>query len=616
MVPWVFVVLDEMPLTANGKVDRNSLPGPDQANSWSRGEEFAAPRTATEELIAGIWAEILNLERISIFDNFFELGGHSLLATQVVSRLRACFKVEVALRNVFEFPTLAGLAESVDRAIGTQQGAMAPALQPVPRGQDLPLSFAQQRLWLADQVLAGEAVYNMPFAMRLKGKLNAFALAQAMQEIVRRHEALRTNFIAVDGQPMQVIHPARPVSVPYKDLSKLPEAERQAELERLVYEEARYPFDLAHSPLLRAALIHLDDKDNVALCSMHHIVSDGWSIGVLVKEMATLYEAFSEGRPSPLMALPIQYADFAHWQQTWLQGEVLQGHLNYWKQHLGATPPLLQLPTDHPRPSAPNYNSARKLCSIPVESSDSLKGISRREEVTMFMTLFAAFQTLLYRYTNQDDIVMGTAIANRNRAETETLIGCFVNLLALRTDLSGNPTFRELVGRVREVTLGAYAHQDLPFERLVQELHPDRDASVNPLLQVVCVYHNTPMQQLDLPGTSLSFVSRSDYNSMNFERGKIQFDLILSITDVGEGLAAIIYYRTDLFDESTIERLASQFRTLLGEIADDPDKRISDYRLISEDESHGLLPSHFPKAKLSQKDFENFLSEINEASMA
>jgi hypothetical protein len=397
-------------------------------------------------------------------------------------------------------------------------------------------------------------------------------------------------------------------------MSKLPQEKRQVELERLAYREARYPFDLAHSPLLRVALVHLDDDENVALCSMHHIVSDGWSIGVFVKEMSTLYEALSNGRPSPLPALPIQYADFAHWQRSWLHGEVLEGLLDYWKKQLSDAPSVLHLPIDRPRPAVPTYDSALKSFLIKTESANLLKAITRREGATMFMTLFAAFQALLHRYTNQQDILVGTAIANRNRAETESLIGCFVNLLALRTDLSGNPTFRELLARVREVALGAYAHSELSFERLVQELHPNREASVSPLLQAVFVYQNVPMQQLSLPDASLSFVSRSGYNPVNIERGKSQFDLLVSMTDVSEGLAGIISYRTDLFYHSTVERLANRFQTLLNEIAADPDKRVSEYRLISEDESGGLAPAHLPKAKLSQKDFENFLAEIGSSA--
>ena len=453
MVPAAFVVLEALPLMPNGKVDRRALP-PFDRTLLEREHLFVSPRTPAEELLAEVFAQVLGIERVGVYDNFFDLGGHSLLATQAISRIREAFAMEIPLRRLFEMPTVAALAESIDGGGRAGRNLLAPPILPVPRDGDLPLSFAQQRLWFIDQLDPGNSVYNFPAALRLKGQLNVAALERSINEIVKRHETLRTTFVTVDGRPAQVIAPTVIVTLPVLSLQELSESAREAEVQRLVIAEAHQPFDLARGPLLRVTLLRLAEEEHVGLLTMHHIVSDGWSTGILIREMAFFYKSFSSERSSSLPELAIQYADFAHWQRQWLQGEVLETQLNYWKERL-LDAPLLELPTDHPRPAAQTFRGSHQSLRLPRTLSDGLKALSRQEGTTLFMTLLAAFQILLHRYTSQDDLIVGTPIANRNRLEIEGLIGFFVNTLVMRTDLSGNPGFRELSRRVREVCLGA-----------------------------------------------------------------------------------------------------------------------------------------------------------------
>jgi acyl carrier protein len=394
------------------------------------------------------------VERIGIHDNFFHLGGHSLLATQVVSRLREAFQVDIPLRRIFELPTVAGLTQSIELTRRVGHTLAAPAILPVQHDGDPPLSFAQQRLWFIDQLDPGNSVYNFPAAVRLTGPLDLAALKKSLNEIVRRHEVLRTTFVTVDGHPGQVISLTSTVALPLVDLRELSEAERETEVQRLAIEEARRPFDLAKGPLLRASLLQLGEQEYVGLLTMHHIVSDGWSTGVLIREIAIIYQAALAGRASPLPDLPIQYADFAHWQRQWLRGETLKIQLDYWQRQLSGAAQL-ELSTDHPRRPVQTHRGAHQALALPNNVTERLKTLSRQQGVTIFMSLVAAFKVLLHRYTGQDDIIVGTPIANRNRLEIEGLIGFFVNTLVLRTDLSGNPSFKELLRRVREVCLGA-----------------------------------------------------------------------------------------------------------------------------------------------------------------
>ncbi|MBD2741503.1 non-ribosomal peptide synthetase [Coleofasciculus sp. FACHB-1120] len=443
-----------------------------------------------------------------------------------------------------------------------------------------PASFAQQRLWFLDQLFPGNTFYNVATALRLTGSLNTSALEETFNEIVRRHEALRTTFRMLDGQPVQVIASSLTIPLPLVDLRHLPATERDVETRRLATEERSRPFDLSQDSLLRVMLLQLDSSEHVLLLNLHHIVSDGWSIGVLIRELGTLYTAFGNNERSPLPELPIQYADFADWQHEWLQGEVLETQLAYWKQQLDNIPSL-NLPTDKPRPATPTYRGATQFLELPKSLSEELEVLTQRQGVTLFMTLLAAFQTLLYRYTQQSDIVVGSPIANRNRREIEGLIGFFVNSLVLRTNLSGNPTFLELLSRVREVALGAYAHQDLPFEKLVEELHPERNLSQHPLFQVAFSLQNTPIEALELPGLTLSH--------LDFDNPSAKFDLEFHLWESPEALRGQVIYSTDLFDDATITRMLGHFQTLLEDIVANPEQSLCELCLLTAAERQQLL---------------------------
>lgn len=465
------------------------------------------------------------------------------------------------------------------------------SLSSVSRNKVLPLSFAQQRLWFLEQLMPGNPFYNVPCSVRFIGQLDNAALEQTFNEILRRHEALRTTFVMVEGQPAQAIAPALSVPLRLVDLRQLPATEREVAAQQIATQEAQRPFNLNAGPLLRVTLLQLDTADHVLLMNLHHIIADGWSLGVLVREIQALYTAFSSGLPSPLEELPIQYADFAIWQLGWLQGEVLADQLTYWQQQLHDIP-ILNLPTDRPRPALPSFRGATQLLELPPTLSQALEALSQQEGVTLFMTLLAAFQTLLYRYTQQDDIAVGSPIANRNRKEIEPLIGFFVNSIVMRTNLSGNPTFRELLARVREVALLAYAHQDLPFEKLVEELQPERDLSRNPLFSVVFALQNAPMEKLELPGLTL--------NPWKFDAGTTRFDLEFHLWERSEehcglwgersqGLSGFVAYSTDLFERATIARMVGHFQTLLEEIVANPNQRVATLPLLTTDERHQLL---------------------------
>jgi amino acid adenylation domain-containing protein len=572
MMPSAFVLLESLPLTTNGKIDRRSLRAPD-INRAEFESNFTEPRTPDEQLIAEIWAEVLGLERVGIHDNFFELGGHSLLATQAISRLREAFQVEVPLRSLFESPTVATVTESLLQ-YRAEQKLKAPPIKQASRQGELPLSFAQQRLWFLDQLQPGNPAYNIPAAVRLKGALNVAVLEQTFQEIIKRHEALRTTFNSVEGRPAQVIISSFNFTLPIVNLRELSQAEREAEAMRLAAEEARQPFDLTKWPLLRVTLLHLDETEYLLLVTVHHIVADGWSMGVLVREVAALYEAFCSGKPSPLPELSVQYADYAVWQINWLQGEVLEAKLADWKQQLGQILPPLQLPAKQPRSAVSSNQAEIQKFQLSGQVSEALNALSRQQNVTLFMTLLAALQTLLYRYTNQEDIVVGTDLANRTQVETEALIGFFVNILVLRTDMRGNPTFRQLLDRVREVTLKAYTHQDLPFDKLVEELRPDRTLNQTPLFQVLFVMQNAPMPTLEMAGLTLMPVA--------IDSGTAKFDLALFVSETETGIVGSWKYNSGLFDRETIVQMSNRFETLLGSIVAQPDSRLNTLEILTE----------------------------------
>ena len=431
MVPSAFVTLAEVPLTPNGKVDRKALPAPEWGGEANSG--FVAARTPVEEMLCGIWEQLLKRDQVGIHENFFELGGHSLLATQVVSRVRESFNVELPLRVIFESPTISEISETIEEAMRAEEGVALSPIIPISRDSQLPLSFSQQRLWFIDRFEPESAAYNVPASVRLRGQIDVPALEQALSELIRRHETLRTVFGEAEGLPVQAIMPAEPLHLAITDIGELSEEERLIEARRLVTCDALLPFDLSRGPLLRTGLVRLADDDHIVLFTMHHIVSDGWTIDVLIRELTALYTAFTNSEPSPLTELPIQYADFAAWQREWLQGEVLESELRYWRQALSGAPAMLELPTDRPRPAVQSSHGANQLIVLSEELTAGLKQLSRAEGVTLFMTLLTSFQTLLYRYTGQDDIVIGTPIAGRNRADIEGLIGFFVNTLVLRT---------------------------------------------------------------------------------------------------------------------------------------------------------------------------------------
>nr|WP_318528447.1 non-ribosomal peptide synthetase/type I polyketide synthase [Plectonema radiosum] len=601
MIPGAFVILDVLPLTPNGKVDRRALPAPDFQPELER--SLVAPRTPIEEMLASIWTDVLGIELVGVHHNFFELGGHSLLATQVISRVRDTLAVELPLRSLFESPTVASLAERVEIAIAPGQSIKVSPLLPISRAAEIPLSFAQQRLWFIEQLHPNSALYNIPLALRLSGQLNVAALESSLNEIIRRHEALRTNFAIIEGKPVQVIASTLNLKLQVVELLHImPSSDIGVETQRLASTEAMEPFDLEHSPLVRATLLQESETEHVFVLTVHHIIFDGWSMGVLYSELATLYSAFCAGSDPVLPELPIQYADFSVWQRQWLTGEILSTQLNYWKQQLKDAPGLLELPTSRPRPAVQTNRGAYHSLALSQELSVALTRLSKRTGVTLFMTLLAAFQTLLYRYTGQDDIVVGTPIANRNRKEIEGLIGFFVNTLVMRTDLSGNPSFKQLLSRVREVAIGAYAHQDLPFEELVEALQPVRSLSHTPLFQVMFTLENSPMPSFDLPDLTVS--------SLVVETTAAKFDLTLSMSNTSSGLIGSWEYNSDLFDNDTIARMAEHFQTLLSGIVANPEQRVSELPLLTQRERHQLLvewnntTKEYPKDKCIHNLFE------------
>jgi amino acid adenylation domain-containing protein/non-ribosomal peptide synthase protein (TIGR01720 family) len=586
MLPALFISVEAIPRTPSGKLNRRALPAPDSARPELEAA-YVAPRTPQEEIMANVWAQLLNVDQVGVYDNFFELGGHSLLATQLTSRLRDAFGVDLPLREIFEAPTVAALALKVELAQRQAAGLTAPPITPVVRDGDpvtgsspaMPLSFAQQRLWFLDQLEPDSPVYNIPDAVRLRGELHAAALEASLNEIVRRHESLRTTFTMVDGRPVQIIHPELRLSLPVVDLTDLPAVEREARAQALAHGEGQRPFNLERGPLVRAQLLKLADDDHVVLFTMHHIVSDGWSSSVLVREVAALYPALAAGQPSPLPPLTIQYADFAHWQRNWLQGEALAQQLDYWRAQLADAPPRLDLPIDHPRPSLQSNRGAYYTFELPADLLHKLETLSQQAGATLFMTLLAAFQTLLSRVTRQDDISIGAPIANRTRAEIEPLIGFFVNTLVLRTRFAPDAAFRDLLAQVRETTLGAYAHQDVPFEMIVDAVQPERDLSHTPLFQVMFMLHSqTPRQQtLQLPGLRLE--------QMETTTGVAMFDMTLALQPGPDGIAGGVEYNADLFEEATIARLMRHFRTLLEGLTADPDAPVATVPLL---ETHDL----------------------------
>ncbi len=591
MVPALFVGLPTLPLTDNGKVDRRALPAPGGARPDLEGA-FVAPRNEVEDKVAAIWAGVLGLDEVGVNDNFFDLGGHSLLATRAISRIRDAFGVALPLRPLFENPTVAGLAECVEAAL--RDGASMIVMPPLVRheGTDpAPLLSSQRALWFLDQLDPGRATFHVTAAVRISGPLNLAALARSFDAITRRHDALRTTFATDRGEPIQVLSDDHQ-TLAVLDLSNLPTDQRVTEARRLAAFESRRPFDLAKERLVRCQAIELEPSDHVVLLTMHHIITDGWSFGIAARELATLYDAFVEGKPSPLPPLAIQTSDFARWQRSWLDsGPAVDALLGYWTQQLDGLS-MLELPTDHPRPPVRRGRGEVIPFELPAALSKGIVDLGRREGTTPFMTLLAAFQAVLHRWSGLDDIAVGSPIANRNRAEVEGLIGYFVNMLVMRGDLSGGPTFREFLARTRETALGAFEHQDLPFDRLVEALHPGRDLSRTPLFQAMFVLQNNAMPDVGRAELAL------DAFDVGEGTGTAKFDLTLALVEAEGAFSGSVEYDVDLFDPSTIDRMIDRLRTLLEAVVLDPGRRIVDIPLLDPAEVDqvivGLNPAAVP----------------------
>ena len=588
MLPAAIVELEELPLTPNGKIDRRALPAPVQLRSDLE-TVFQGPRTPAEEVLAALWSEILRVDSIGIHDNFFHLGGHSLLAVQVISRIQATFNTELPLPLFFESPTIAACAEKIEECMRDQLELKAAPLVRASREKDLPLSFAQQRLWFLDQLEQGSSFYHISRAFRFRGPLNIKALSEAVNEIVRRHEPLRTSFVSVDGTPIQRIEEPRPIVIEPFDLRQVPENDRDDEVRQLAGKRIRESFDLTRSPLLRTTLIRTDDEEWVFVLTIHHITGDAWSLSILFRELTVLYAAFAQNKVSPLPDLEIQFADVAAWQRSWLDDEILDKHISYWEQQLAGAPLVLELPSDKPRPPKQTFRGARLRFSLPSELTAHLKKLSTQEGVTVFMTFLAGFQVLLSRYTQQTDFIVGTDVANRTRVETEGMIGFFVNVLPLRANLSENPTFRNLLRQVRETTLRSYAHQDVPFEKLVARLKPKRDLSRNALVQVLLVMQNTPQHELELQGVMVT--------PFEIPAESSRFDLALFLWERDNSFCGSYLYNPDIFDVRTIEGMSVHFETLLKSILENPASRIDSLRMKTEEE---LLKEELEKRERHQ----------------
>ncbi|HSF40834.1 MAG TPA: condensation domain-containing protein, partial [Thermoanaerobaculia bacterium] len=583
MVPAAWVTLAALPLTPSGKVDRRALEKMEALSLSPGGGERVAPRTPEEEVLAAIWARVLGVSEVGATDDFFALGGHSLLATQLVVEVREAFGVDLPVRAVFRAPTVAAQAEAM--ALARAEGGGFPAagpILPVSREGRIPLSFAQERLWFLDRLTPGSPAYNLPVALRVRGELDLSALARAVAAVVERHEALRTTFVDLEGKPAQKIAPASGWSLPMRDLSDSPDPESEAR--RLAAAEAARPFDLARGPLLRTELLRLGPGEHVLLLTVHHIAADLWALGILVREVATFYAAGTTGRPAGLPELPVQYADFAVWQRGWLQGEVLERQLAFWRERLAGAPPALDLPTDRPRPPVQSLRGAALPFSAGPELTAALAGFGRSRGATLFMTLTSALAVLLGRLAGQEDVVLGAPIANRQRPELAGLVGMFVNTLALRVPLAGNPAFAGLTDRVRSLALDAFAHQDVPFEKLVEELETRRDLSRHPLFQVVLAFQNVPLGRVEVPG-GLSL------EPLGLDSATTQFDLTFTLQETGGDLAGAIEAATDLFDAATVRRLAGHLRTLLEGAVAAPETALADLPLLTREERGQILVS-------------------------
>ncbi|OLT58220.1 non-ribosomal peptide synthetase [Moorena bouillonii] len=604
MVPSGLMVLSQLPLTPNGKVDRKALPVPDVASSVLT--EYVAPETEAQKVLAEIWAEVLGIEKVGIHDNFFDLGGHSLMATQVVSRVRQVLNIEFPLTKLFENSQLVSLAQEIEVYLAQSQSVETVAIQPREENENPPpLSYAQQRLWFLEKLALSSNAYNMPLTLNLVGKLDYVALQNSLNEIMARHETLRTTFSEINGTPVQRIKSPFELELPIIDLSGLTASEQTTKLQQLLQEENELSFNLEVDLPIRVQLYQLGTTEHILQITLHHIASDGWSLTVLTKELSAIYTATLEDKPSPLSSLPIQYADFAVWQRNYLQGETLEKQLSYWKQKLQDLPQL-QLPTDNPRPPVQTFNGAGIPINIPAALTSKVKQLSQKQGTTLFMTLLAAFKILLFRYSGQESIAVGSPIANRNRSEIEGLIGFFVNSLVMYTDLGGEPSFIEVLNRVKQTALEAYGNQDIPFEKLVEELQPERVLSQNPLFQVMLAVQQ---EEILKPSFSLPNLEVGWYEGGGAEM-TVRFDIELHLLPVGEEIKGFCAYNRDLFSAETISRMMSHYENLLSAAVETPERPVSQLPLMTESELDQILvewnntKTDYPKDKCIHQLFE------------
>ncbi|MEB0299047.1 condensation domain-containing protein, partial [Pseudomonas sp. 10S4] len=582
MVPTHLLFLDQWPLTANGKLDRKALPQPDASQVQ---QDYVAPHSELEQQIATIWQDVLKLERVGLTDNFFELGGHSLLATQMVSRIRQTLGLNLQLRQLFENASLKACVAALEQT----QVSRPVAIARVSRDEPLALSYAQQRQWFLWQMEPLSAAYHIPAALRIHGALDLAALQRSFSALVQRHESLRTTFVQIDDRAFQVIHAdLAPTVVP----EILPEAtgNNNAQIRAFVERQMQQPFDLKNGPLLRVGLLRIAADEHVLVLTQHHIVSDGWSMQLLVQELIQRYADYSEGREVELAALPIQYADYAVWQRQWMEAGERERQLAYWTGVLDGDQPLLELPSDRPRPAQQSFAGARLAIDLPPALGKQLLQLAQREGGTLFMLLLASFQTLLHRYSGQSDIRVGVPIANRNRVETEGLIGFFVNTQVLKAEVNPQQRFSELLAEVKHAALGAEAHQDLPFEQLVEALRPERNLSHSPLFQVLYNHQNAGRQAV--PSLSGLTIETQDWDSHT-----AQFDLTLDTLEADGEITAALTYATDLFDASTVQRMAAHWLNLLQGIVANPQQRIGELPLLDSAEQQAILKDWNPSTQ-------------------
>ncbi len=584
MVPAVFVFLQTFPLTPNGKVDRNALPAPD-LDQAERTEHYLAPRTPEESRLVAIWAEVLRLARVGVNDDFFELGGDSLKLAQVATRIRMHFGVDIPLRAMFEQRTIAALVPVVLAADRTDLRETEIPLSAVTRGNDIPLSFAQERVWFLHQWNPDNLAYNFQASVALDGKLDVAALERTLGEILRRHESYRSTFPTVDGRPLQRVHPAVPYVLPLVDFSTQPEAEREAAAGIWCEREFQLRFDLARLPLVRWTLLRFDATRHALVHMEHHLVHDGWSFNVFLRELVALYTAYVAGQESPLAELPVQFAEFATWQHQWMRGAVSERQLAYWKTKFSSIPPLLEMPTRGTRPAVQSFRGASLRPEIPLALCHSLRALGRQQGSTLFMTMLTGFIALLHRYSGANDVPVGTFFANRRSPESESLIGMILNNVVIRAALDGNPTVSELMTQVRDLVLEGSSHQDVPFDRVVEAVQPRRDLSANPLFQIMFSFHDEPMPESPLPDLDVKLTPVLSNGSAKFDLGVIGIPhssqyLGMAQGADNDGLTMIWEHNTDLFETSTIARMIEHYKILLAGMAENPQRRIADLPLL------------------------------------